>query len=47
MLKKALTAFILPFLFLLNPPDAGCASPIAQQQKSGITRTTPQGFFKK
>jgi hypothetical protein len=32
MLKKALTALILPFLFLLNPPDAGCASLVTQQQ---------------
>ena len=33
MFKKALTAFILPFLFL-SPFDAGSANPIAQTQKS-------------
>ena len=31
MLKKALIAFILPFLFLLNPADAGSANSVAQQ----------------
>ena len=30
MLKKALTAFIFPFLFLLSPSDAGSANPVAQ-----------------
>jgi len=34
MLKKALTAFILPFLFLLTSSDAGSANPVAQRQKS-------------
>ena len=32
MLKKALTAFILPFLFLLSSSDAGSANPVAQKQ---------------
>src|SRR5206468_4467378 len=34
MLKKALTAFILPCLFLLSSSDAGPANPVAQKQKS-------------
>ena len=33
MLKKALTAFILPFLFLLSSSDAGSANPVAQKQE--------------
>ena len=32
MLKKALTAFILPFLFLLSSSDAGSANPAPQKQ---------------
>ena len=34
MFKKALPAFILPFLFLLSSSDAGSANPVAQNQKS-------------
>jgi hypothetical protein len=31
MLKKAVTALILPFLFLLSPPEAQSANPVAQK----------------
>jgi hypothetical protein len=34
MFKKALPAFILPFLFLLSSSDMGSANPVAQNQKS-------------
>jgi hypothetical protein len=34
MFKKALTAFILPFLFLLSSPNSGIANPVAREQKS-------------
>src|SRR5205807_1984703 len=40
MLKKALTAFLLPFLFLLSPSDAESANPAAQRSTSNVQRPT-------
>src|SRR5512133_2202760 len=40
MLNKALTAFILLFLFLLSPFDADSASPVAQNQTPNAQRPT-------
>ena len=47
MLKKALTAFILPFLFLLSPSDAGFANPGAQKQKSPDNPNEATGILQK
>ncbi len=41
MFKKALAIFILPFVFLLTPSDAGFANPVAQRPTSNAERTTP------
>ena len=47
MLKKALTAFILPFLFLLSWSDAGSANPVAQMQKSPDNPNEATGILQK
>ena len=47
MLKKALTAFILPFLFLLSSSDAGSANPVAQIQKSPDNPNEATGILQK
>ena len=47
MLKKALTAFILPFLFLLSSSDAGSANPVAQKQKSPDNPNEATGILQK
>ena len=47
MLKKALTAFILPFLFLLSSSDAGSANPVAQMQKSPDNPNEATGILQK
>jgi hypothetical protein len=47
MPKKALTAFILPFLFLLSPPDAGSADPVGQKQKSRENQNGDTGTLQK
>jgi hypothetical protein len=47
MPKKALTAFILPFLFLLSPPDAGSADPVGQKQKSPENQNGATGTLQK
>src|SRR5205807_5088716 len=38
MFKKALAIFILPFVFLLTPSDAGFANPAAQRPTSNAER---------
>jgi hypothetical protein len=40
MLKKTLTAFIFPFLFLLSPSDAGSANPLTQKGADNQNETT-------
>ena len=47
MLKKALTAFILPFLFLLSSSDAGFANPVAQKQKIPDNPNEATGILQK
>ena len=47
MLKKALTAFILPFLFLLSSSDAGSANPVAQMQRSPDNPNETTGILQK
>jgi len=47
MLKKALTAFILPCLFLLSSPDAGSANAVAQKQKSPDNPNEATGILQK
>jgi hypothetical protein len=47
MLKKALTAFILPLLFLLDPSDAGSANSAAQKQKSPDNQNEVTGILQK
>src|ERR1700757_459623 len=47
MKKKALTTFILPFLLLLHPPDAGCASPAGHQQESPDNPHEATGILQK
>ena len=47
MLKKALTAFLLPFLFLLSPSDAGSVDPAGQKQKSPDNQNDATGTFQK
>ena len=47
MLKKALTAFILPFLFLLSSSDAGSANPVAQMQKIPDNPNETTGILQK
>jgi hypothetical protein len=47
MLKKILTAFILPFFFLLIPPDAGSANVAAQKQKSPDNQNDATGTLQK
>src|SRR6266478_362948 len=41
MFKKALTAFILPFVVLLSLSDAGFANPAAQRWTSNVQRPAP------
>jgi hypothetical protein len=45
MLKKTLTAFLLPFLFVLSPSDAGSAN--LQHQKSPDNSNQPTGTLQK
>jgi hypothetical protein len=40
MLKKAITAFILPFVVLLSLSDASSANPVAQRSTSNAQRST-------
>jgi hypothetical protein len=47
MLKKALTAFILPLLFLVSPSDAGSANSAAQKQKSPDNQNEANGILQK
>jgi hypothetical protein len=46
MLKKTLTAFILPFLFL-SPSDAGSANLVAQKQRSADNQNEARGILQK
>ncbi len=41
MLKKALTAFILPFVVLVSPCNASSANPVAQRSTSNASRPMP------
>jgi hypothetical protein len=47
MLKKDLTAFILPVLFLLSSSDAGSANPVAQKQKIPDNQNEATGILQK
>ncbi len=47
MLNKALTAFILPFLFLLGSSGADSADPIGQKQKSRDNQNEATGILQK
>ena len=47
MFKKALTAFILPCLFLLSSSDAGSANPIAEKQKIPDNLNETSGILQK
>ena len=47
MLTKALTAFILPFLFLVSPSDAGSTNSVAQKQKSPDNQNEATGILQK
>ena len=47
MFKKALTAFILPFLFLLSSPNSGSANPIAEKQKIPENPNEATGILQK
>src|ERR1043165_9145803 len=47
MFKKALTAFILPFLFLLSLPNSGSANPIAEKQKIPENPNEATGILQK
>jgi hypothetical protein len=47
MLKKALTAFILPCLFLLSSSDAGPDNPVAQRQKTPDNPNEATGILQK
>jgi hypothetical protein len=47
MLKQALTAFILPFLFLLSPSKAGVPNFVAQKQVSADSRSNAEGTLQK
>ena len=47
MFRKALAIFILPFLFLLSPSDAGSADPVGQKQRSPDNQNEATGVFQK
>jgi hypothetical protein len=47
MFKKVLTAFILPFLFLLSSPSSRSANPIAEKQKIPENPTQATGILQK